>query len=133
MIESTSQAVGVLKDHKLSEFEREQGIRYIQNHPSPEGAEALVAALEDSDFGVRWTAAAALADMGEAGMPALLRALSTPGHDDQLLREGARHVLHYNTSAKVSSRTGELLKALKGPGAETETMLAASRILREWD
>jgi HEAT repeat protein len=60
---------------------------------SPRAAPALVDALEDDQFSVRWLAAEALVALGGQGLVPLLRALAgrpTSG----LLREGAHHVLH---------------------------------------
>ena len=60
---------------------------------SPSAAPALVDALEDNEFSVRWLAAEALVAVGGQGLAALLHALAdrpTSG----LLREGAHHVLH---------------------------------------
>jgi HEAT repeat protein len=94
--------------------------------------EALVAALQDDDSGVRWAAGAALAQLGDAGMPALLKALCRPS-EDTLLREGARHVLHYNASLRVRQETQELMQALKGPGSAVSTMEAAHRLLVLWE
>ena len=132
MIDSTSEAIEILKDGKRSEVEREQAIYYLRDQGSPEAIDALVAALQATDYGVRWSAAKALAAMGDAGIPALLRALISPAGDDQLLREGAHHVLKDNASPEVRSKTHELLGALKGPSADIETMMVASKLLREW-
>jgi hypothetical protein len=80
---------------------------------------------------VRWKAGAALAQLGEAGMPALLRALCQ-STEDTLLRQGARHVLHYNSSPRVHQQSQELMEALKGPGAAVSTMEVAHKLLLEW-
>jgi HEAT repeat protein len=131
MIKSTDEALAILRNTKLSELEREDAIRYLLEYPSHEGMEALVAALQDDDSGVRWKAGAALAQLGEAGMPALLRALCQPT-EDALLRQGARHVLHYNASPRVHQQTQELMEALKGPGSAVATMEAAHKLLTQW-
>lgn len=60
---------------------------------SPRAAPALVRALEDDDFSVRWLAAEALVALGGQGLPPLLHALSDRP-TSSLLREGAHHVLH---------------------------------------
>jgi HEAT repeat protein len=131
MIKSPEEAIAILKNARLSELEREDAIRYLQEYPNPEGFEALVAALQDDDSGVRWKAGAALAELGEAGMPALLRALCQPT-EDELLRQGARHVLHYNASPRVHQQSQELMQALKGPGSAVSTMEAAHELLMLW-
>jgi HEAT repeat protein len=129
MIESTVQAIALLQNDILSELEREDAIHYLRDHPSPEAIEALVTALDDDDAGVRWSAGAALATLGEAALPTLLEALSKS--PDVRLMEAARHVLHYNTSAKVRDETQELMRALKGPEAALATEVAARKLLWE--
>jgi HEAT repeat protein len=131
MIKSTEEAIAILKNTRLSELERENAIHYLQEHPRPEGMEALVAALQDDDSGVRWTAGAVLAQLGDAGLPALLRALCQPS-EDELLRQGARHVLHYNASPRVHQQTQELMEALKGPGSAVITIEVAHKLLTQW-
>jgi len=128
MIKSPEEAIAILKATRLSELEREDAIRFLQEYPTSEGMRVLVAALQDDDSGVRWKAAAALAALGEAGMPALLEALCQPS-EDELLREGARHVLHYNRSPRVRQQSRELMQALTGPGASLTTMEAAHMLL----
>lgn len=131
MIKSREEAIAILKNTGLSELEREDTVHYLRDHPSPEGTEALVAALEDDNTGVRWAAGAALAQLGDAALPPLLKALCQPS-EDSLLREGARHVLHYNASPRVRQQSQELMQALKGPGSAVATMEAAHRLLVQW-
>ncbi len=59
----------------------------------PEVAPALVGALEDSEFEVRWVAAEALTRMGKGGLKILFQALIEHA-DSAFLREGAHHVFH---------------------------------------
>jgi hypothetical protein len=59
----------------------------------PAAAEALVRALEDELFGVRWLAAEGLIAMGRGGVQPLLQALIERS-DSDWLRQGAHHVLH---------------------------------------
>lgn len=131
MIRSSDEAIAILKNTKLSELERDDAVHYLEEYPSAEGMEALVAALQDDDYGVRWKAGEALAQLGDAAMPALLRALCQPT-EDAVLRQGARHVLHYNVSPRVQQQTRELMEALKGPGSGVATMEAAHKLLLQW-
>ncbi len=59
----------------------------------PKGAPALVMALEDEEFDVRWLAAKGLIEMNVKGLKPLFQALIERS-DSALLREGAHHVLH---------------------------------------
>ncbi len=58
-----------------------------------EVAPALVGALEDREFEVRWVAAEALTRMGRGGLKTLFQAL-IENADSAFLREGAHHVFH---------------------------------------
>lgn len=60
---------------------------------SPKAARALVKALEDDQFSVRWLAAEGLAAMGQAGLEPVLEALEYNATSARL-REGAHHILH---------------------------------------
>jgi HEAT repeat protein len=131
MIDSSTEAIALLQNTRLSEQEREHGIHFLRDHPTPEGIEALVAALEDDDAGVRWSAGAALAQLGDAAFPALLEKLAHKSNDTWL-REGARHVIHDNSSPRVRDGSGDLVQALTGPGADIASMEAAYKLLRQW-
>jgi HEAT repeat protein len=128
MIESTEQAIAAIKNTRLSEREREQGIHYVRDEPSTEGIEALVVALRDDDHGIRFAAANALAYLGAASMPALLQALAQPD-TDVLLRKGATIVIGENTNPKVREQCQKLLVTLKGPQAGIATMEEAVRLM----
>ena len=131
MIESTEQAISILQNTKLGELEREDAVHYLQQNPSAEGNQALVAGLEDDDYGVGWACGSALAILGEQAFLPLLEALSQPGNSTRL-RKGARHVIHYNSSPKIHSQAAGLMKALKGQGAASSTEVEAHRLLAEF-
>ena len=129
-IDSQEKAVSILQDVSLSEHTREEAIDYLIRYPTSEGIELLVATLEDDDEGVRWAAGTALAKLGDAAWPVLLRALVKPGPSIRL-RRGARHVLNHTTSPKVRQQSGELLRALKGQEAALSTEVIAHKLLRQ--
>lgn len=128
MIDSTEKAIAVLKQTSKSEWEREDAIRFLADNVTDQGTEALVAALEDDEYSIRYASGSALASMGEKALPALLRGLCRPDNDARL-REGAKHVLHRTLDTKVREETKDLLKALDGPAADIATMEAASDLM----
>ncbi len=132
MIDSTAEAIALLQNTSLSEQEREHAVHFLRDHPTPEGIEALVTALEDDDAGVRWSAGAALAQLGDAAFPALLEKLAHKSNDTWL-REAAHHVIHDNSSPRVRDESGDLMRALQGPGADIASMEAAYNLLRKWE
>jgi HEAT repeat protein len=88
----------------------------------------LVQALRDNDFGVRWAAAEALAQLGPGILIPLLQALTDPDQaGDPRLRESSYHVLHRARDLPVPVKT--LMEALKGPGADIATIREAGRLL----
>ncbi len=131
MIESTEQAIDLLQDISYSENDREHAILFLRDNQTKEGIDALVASLEDDDYGVRWAASNALAAFGEAAMPVLLGALMKEDSDSRL-RESSVHIIHSNSSQKVKSDSEELLKALKGPSANISSMEAAFELMEKW-
>lgn len=128
MFESTAQAIAALQNPRLPENQRTDAAHFLATASTPDGITALIAALTDGDHGVRWAAGAALANIGEPAMPALLHALAGAGVD-KMLRDGARHVLTDNSSVRVRELSVPLIKALKGPEADIATMQEALKLL----
>jgi len=77
----------------------------------PKAGKALVAALEDRDFGVRWLAANGLIALGVDGARVLLEALREQP-DSAWLGEGAHHVFRSLASAYVA--LVPVIKAIEG-------------------
>jgi len=128
MFESPTQAIAALQNTRLPENQRADAAHFLEAGPTPDGIAALIAALDESDHGVRWAASTALAHIGEPAMPALLQALI--GSDvDKTLRDGARHVLTDNNSPRVRELSMPLIKALKGPEADIATMQEALKLM----
>lgn len=144
------QAITILNDTKLDYQQREFAIHYIAQHPTPEGIQALVGALQYKEFAIRWVAATALAQLGPLALPTVLRALVNPKMNTAPLREGVIHILHYSSTLAQEPvynhrhmemqvfgkpgrlvSVGELMSALKGPAADITSMKAADRLLSE--
>ncbi len=132
MIESTAQAIQILQNPRLPENQRADAAHFLAGDPTPDVLTALVAALSDTDHGVRWAAGSTLAQIGDPAMPAVLNALIQPGVD-KTLRDGVRHVLTDNHSAKVRQLSVPLIKALKGPEADIAAMQEALKLLPSFD
>ena len=126
--ESIQEALAVLDDTTRPAMEREQAAHKLAESPTVAVVERLVTALEDEESGVRWAAAAALIDCGEAALVPLLNALVAQA-DSTWLREGAHHVFSSTRSLKVQQATADVVKALKGPASSVATTEAAVRAL----
>jgi len=90
---------------------------------------ALVNALEDDEFDVRWLAARALVMLGRDALPVLLRAL-IDRPDSTWLREGAHHVLHDEGYEPWRKQLGPVMKALEGYAPVNTLPEAAESVLR---
>jgi HEAT repeat protein len=128
MPESTPEAIAVLQNTRLPEHQRVDAARSLAAAATPAGIAALTVSLRDDDHGVRWAAGSALAHIGEPAIPALLNALIGPDVDE-VLRDGARHVLTDNASPRVRELSVPLIKALKGPQADIAAMPEALKLL----
>lgn len=126
--ESMQDMLAVLDDATRPAMEREQAAHKLADSPTAAAIERLVAALEDDESGVRWAAAAALVDCGDAALVPLLHALVSQA-DSTWLREGAHHVFSNTRSLKVQQATADIVKALKGPASSVATTEAAVRAL----
>jgi hypothetical protein len=94
------------------ENSRWQAAKALSQLRDPATAPALVKALQDNSFGVRWLAAEGLIGMGCAGLEPLLEGLICEV-TSVWLRDGAHHILH----------------ALHDNGLEHEACAAAERVL----
>ena len=89
----------------------------------PEAAEALVTAMEDPEFDVRWLAAQGLISMQRQILEPLFKAIQDDG-TSAWLREGAHHVLKGTRDAIVP-----VLAALERGEAQMTAPQAASQAL----
>ena len=130
MFNSIEEAVKVAKDESLTELEREKALRYLETSDDPEAIKTLITALGDDDHGVRFAAAEVLAAQGESSFKYLLESLAQP--NNVMLRDGARVVIHQNSSVTVKAKSKELLNVLDAPGADICTLVEATKLLIEW-
>jgi HEAT repeat protein len=93
-----------------------------------EAAQALVRALEDKIFDVRWLAAEGLITIGKKALVPLLEALLERS-DSPWMREGAHHVLHDMDKSDISEMILPILNALEGMEADLEAPIAAETAL----
>jgi HEAT repeat protein len=95
---------------------------------SPAAASALVRALRDKSFGVRWLAAEGLITLEREGLTPLLQALVQ--HSDSIwLREGAHHVLRILAGKGLYAQVAPVLAALEDTEPVLEAPLAARAAL----
>jgi HEAT repeat protein len=107
---------------------RWEAVKALGEIGDPEATEALVRALDDSVFDVRWLAAEGLVSIGRSAFAPLLEALVDYPKSIQL-REGAHHVLHGTEMGTLKSILMPVLNALEDPAAALATPLAASKAL----
>jgi HEAT repeat protein len=94
----------------------------------PAAAGALVKALEDKEFDVRWIAAEGLINIGREGIEPLLRTLIERS-DSPWLRQGAHHVLHDLAVGDLEEMLKPIVDALQDVESAMETPIAAKAIL----
>ena len=121
---------------------RWEAVNILGGTGDPEVAPALVGALEDSEFEVRWVAAEALIRMGTKGLKTLFQALIERA-DSAFLREGAHHVFHKLAQGELKVFLTPMLIALESHDAAeevppvalhaTETIDEALKTAREID
>ena len=94
----------------------------------PASAAALVVALEDDESDVRWLAAIAVFRLGDAGLRALLVAMSE-GNLELHSHHAAHHVLHDFVDAGRDD-AAPVLHALETSSPKTDAPMAAAALLR---
>lgn len=112
-----------------TEYGRGQAAKALGEIGDLTAAPALVKALEDEKFDVRWLAARALVALGRDGLPALLRAL-VEHPDSTWLREGAHHILHDEGYETWQEQLAPVMKALEGYAPVDTLPDAAEKVLR---
>ncbi len=115
-----------------SENARWQVAKALSQLQDPATAPALVKALRDKSFGVRWLAAEGLIGMGCDGLAPLLEGLIDDA-DSVWLREGAHHVLHAmhdnGLEHEACAAAEKVLAALEGVAPAAEVPWAAEAAL----
>jgi len=111
---------------------RWEAVNILGGVGDPEVAPALVSALEDGEFEVRWVAAEALIRMGTKGLKALFQAL-TERADSAFLRERAHHVLHKLAQGELKVFLIPVLIALESREPSVEVPPAALRAMESMD
>ena len=120
--------VEVLKDR--NDLARLEATKALAEIGDSEAAPALVKTLEDEEFGIRWTAAEGLAGMRIEGLRALFLALEQKP-DEDLLREGAHHVLYFLARGDLKRYVTPVMAALEGPAPIAQTLVAAYRAMQD--
>ena len=123
-------AIALLHDTSHTTIEREAAVHYLAESRSPASIEALVRALLDQEFSIRWSAATALSYAGDEALAPVLHTLVSYG-TSSTLREVAHHALSQNVSPQARAQVEPVLAAMKGPAADIATPQAAFRALRE--
>ena len=112
-----------------TEYGRGQAAKALGEIGDPTVAPALVKALEDDKYDVRWLAARALVALGRDGLAALLPALIERPHSTWL-REGAHHVLHDERYAPWHEQLAPIMEALESYDAADALPTAVEAVLR---
>jgi HEAT repeat protein len=123
-------AVGSLVEALASKKElvRWEAAKSLGQIDDPTTTQALVKALEDDMFDVRWLAAEALIIIGKEALVPLLQALTQ--HSDSLwLREGAHHVFHDIEKARFEKIVQPVLAALEDVEPSLEVSYTAEKAL----
>ncbi|MGW8281818.1 MAG: HEAT repeat domain-containing protein [Gemmatimonadota bacterium] len=131
LVRQGDRAVAVLlkalkDDNKVMRTEAAEALLYIA---SPVAAPALVEALDDIEFGVRWLAAEALIALKCEGLAPLLEGISRHGKS-LWFRRAAHHVLHDHYCDDWWEELSPVLAALDGREAEETAPVAAEEALK---
>ena len=113
-----------------NQWVRWEAAKALSKIGDPEASQALINALDDKMFDVRWIAAEGLIAIGRKALIPLLAALTKKG-DSLWLREGAHHVIHDLMREDLKAVFGPVLDAIEKPQSKLEVPLAAEKALEE--
>ena len=125
--DDVAQYVQALHSPVVDEKDRVDSCHALGRVKAPAATEALVFALKDDAFTVRWAAAEALAQHGHAAIKPLMHALIA--EDDRFLREGAHHVLSRLPGTATHDLVKPVLEALEGRSPSVRVPMAADAVL----
>lgn len=108
---------------------RWEAAKALSQMHGPVATDALVIALGDNSFDVRWLAAEGLIDRGRDGLAPLMKAL-IEGSDSVVLRDGAHHVLFDLSHGNLREMVLPVLQALEDVEPSVEVPLKARALLR---
>jgi HEAT repeats len=112
----------------LDQCTRWEAAKTLIDIRDPRAAQAMVEALEDRSFGIRWLAAEGLIRLGRQGLGPLMEAL-VERSDSVLLREGAHHVLRVLVGEGLDAHILPVLQALENIAPAVLVPLAAKATL----
>ncbi len=112
----------------LKGWVRWEAAKALGQIPGPVATDALVTALGDNSFDVRWLAAEGLIDRGREALKPLMKAL-IEGSDSADLREGAHHVLFDLSHGSLRDTVLPVLQALEDVDPSMEVPLKARALL----
>ena len=124
MTDSVEDALLTLAGERQEWQARRDAADYLRQHPTPTVVLALIDALRVADYRVHWAAAEALAEMGEAAVRPLLRALVNSVEKPHM-REGAKHVFLRNKSEDVREDTEEIMQMIHNGAGDNDVRAAA--------
>lgn len=110
------------------EWVRWEAAKALGQIGDPAAAQALIKALEDNMFDVRWLAAEGLIYMGKSALVPLLQAIRECP-DSFWLREGVHHVLHDINNGKIAEIIRPVIMALESFEPSVEAPPAIERVL----
>ena len=114
----------------LGEYGRAQAAEVLGEIGDPAALPALVQAMQDEKFDVRWLAAKAIVPFGRVGLTALLHALRK--HPESLfLRQGAHHVLRNEGQPRWQEPLAPVKRALESPDPEDALPGAVAKALAD--
>lgn len=119
-------AAALRDDHELVRGEAARALGELRD---PTAAVALIGALDDQGFDVRWLAAEGLIALKAAGVAPLLSSLIDASWDNVWLREGAHHILRSLLGEPFGAALAPVVAAIEGVEPSVTVPLAAYKAL----
>ncbi|MBN2238511.1 MAG: HEAT repeat domain-containing protein [Dehalococcoidales bacterium] len=119
----------ILLLHSGKYWERWEAAKTLEQMGNPLATKALVKALRDEKFEIRWLAAEGLINIGKSVLKPLAEALMDDP-DSVLLQQGAHHVLKGISESGNTGYITELLEALECRVPSVEVPFAASSMVQ---
>lgn len=118
--------IGALKNRH--DWTRWEAVKTLADIGDPTATQALIDALEDHEFAIRWLAAEGLIHIGSASMEPLLKALIDRPRSSWL-KEGAHYVLHDLREPRLRPLLKTVISAIEDVDSNLKVPIAAKSTL----
>ncbi|MFO8011052.1 MAG: HEAT repeat domain-containing protein [Dehalococcoidia bacterium] len=122
--------IDAMSNHMNNQWVRWEATKALGQIGDPAATEALIDALEDANFDIRWLAADSLVSVGRGVVPRILQRLIQRPESDRL-RLASHHIFRDLPGKDIREILSPVSKAIEGNDPSVEVPMAAREALNK--